>query len=53
MQDLVLGDERKLRRETPEVRFVEDVRDAVSGMGPEARRLLESLPTWGRKEVST
>ena len=34
----------ELRRKTPEVRLVTDAREAVTRLGPEAQRMLASLP---------
>ncbi len=47
-QDLVLAPEHSFRRETPEVSLVTNANLAVSELGETARRMIESLPKFGR-----
>lgn len=44
MQDLSGESASSLRRETPEVRLVGDVREACDGLGPVAKAMLDALP---------
>lgn len=47
MQDGSTADMQDLRRETPEVRLVQDVAQACVELGEEARRMMQGLPQFG------